>query len=96
MPVVFGKKTHTEKKALVTHDKNCYYFCESNFPVNNFSFWKYDQRYYLEMVVAVFLLLIFLIIGLCNSSANSLLEIFLFLTVLYKALKQNLYYIHHF
>ena len=80
MPVVFGKKTHTEKKTLVTHDKNCYYFCESNFPVINFSFWKYDQRYYLEMVIAVFLLLIFLIIGLCNSSANSLLEIFLFLT----------------
>ena len=51
-----------------------------------------------------FLLLIFLINGLCNSSANSLLEIFLFLIPLpevfftkkiYKPLKQVHVEIHH-
>ena len=39
----------------------------------------------------IFLLLSFLIIGLCNSSANSLLAIFLFLITLAKALYQKIY-----
>ena len=50
-----------------------------------------------------FLLLSFLIIGLCSSSANSLLEIFSFLTVpcglfllkIYKPLKQIHIDVHH-
>ena len=50
-----------------------------------------------------FLFLYFLIIGLCNSSANSLFKIFSFLIPLpevflsknYKTLKQNLFDIHH-
>ena len=51
----------------------------------------------------IFLFSNFLIIGLCNSFANSLLEIFsflitlpeVFLSKMYRALKQDLFDIHH-
>ena len=62
----------------ITHDKNLNHLL--SLPINHISARSSPQILYIK-VECTCLFLNFQIIGLCNSSANSLLEIFLFLTV---------------